>query len=98
VTVPLQSHGKIMSNPFETMEQAIAALADPTDPNWGGAFGLLAGHPGTAQFMLETFAETLAEMGVVPSGVDAASGEPAYSLDDVARALGVPGAELDPGD
>jgi hypothetical protein len=48
--------------------------------------------------MLETFAETLAEMGVVPSGVDAATGEPAYSLDDVARALGVPGAELDPGD
>ena len=48
--------------------------------------------------MLETFAETLAELGVAPSGVDPASGEPAYSLDDVARALGVPGAELDPGD
>jgi len=86
-----------MSHPFETLEQAIAALADPKDPNWGGAFGLLAGHPGTAQFMLETFAETLAEMGVMPSGVDPATGEPAYSLDDVARALGVPGTELDPG-
>jgi hypothetical protein len=85
-----------MSSPFDTLEQAIEALADPTDPNWGSAFGLLSGHPGTAQFMLETFAETLAEMGVMPSGVDPATGEPAYSLDDVARALGVPGSELAP--
>ncbi len=87
-----------MSHTFENLEQAIAALADPSDPNWGGAFGLLAGHPGTAQYMLETFAETLAEIGVMPSGVDPVTGEPAYSLDDVARALGVPGTELDPGD
>jgi hypothetical protein len=86
-----------MSSPFETLEQAIAALADPSDPNWGSAFGLLAGHPGTVQFMLETFAETLAEMGVIPSGVDPATGEPAYNLEDVARALGVPETELDPG-
>jgi hypothetical protein len=86
-----------MLHPFETIDQAIAALADPADPNWGAAFGLLADHPGTAQFMLETFAETLAEMNVVPSGIDPATGEPAYSLDDVARALGVPGAELDDG-
>jgi len=87
-----------MSNPFETIDQAIAALADPADPNWGAVFGLLADHPGTAQFMLETFAETLAEMNMVPSGIDPATGEPAYSLDDVARALGVPGAELDDGE
>jgi hypothetical protein len=85
-----------MSNHFESIDQAIAALANPADPNWGAAFGLLADHPGTAQFMLETFAETLAELGVVPSGVDPATGEPAYSLDDVARALGVPGADLEP--
>jgi hypothetical protein len=87
-----------MPNPFENIDQAIASLANPADPNWGAAFGLLADHPGTAQFMLETFAETLAEMGVMPSGIDPATGEPAYSLDDVARALGVPGAELDGGE
>jgi len=84
-----------MSSPFADLDQAIAALADPSDPNWGAAFGLLAGHPGTAQFMLETFAETLAEMGVVPSGIDPVTDEPAYNLEDVARALGVPGCELD---
>ena len=93
-----QAQRTTMSSPFETLEQAIAALADPADPNWGAAFGLLAEHPGTAQFMLETFAETLADMGIMPSGVDPATGDPAYSLDDVARALGVPGAELDTGD
>ena len=79
-------------------DQAFAALANPADPNWGAAFALLADQPETARFMLETFAETLEQMGVVPSGVDPASGEPAYSLDDVARALGVPGAELEPRD
>lgn len=98
MTVPRQPQANVPSNPFDTLDQAIEALADPMDPNWGAAFGLLSGHPGTAQFMLETFAETLAEMGVAPSGVDPATGEPAYSLDDVARALGVPGSELDPDD
>jgi hypothetical protein len=85
-----------MSQPFESLDQAIAALADPTNPNWGAAFELLSDHPGTAGFMLETFAETLAEMGVAPSGLDPETGEPAYSLDDVARALGMPATELDP--
>lgn len=96
--MPRQPQANVPSKPFDTLDQAIEALADPMDPNWGAAFGLLSGHPGTAQFMLETFAETLAEMGVAPSGVDPATGEPAYSLDDVARALGVPGSELDPDD
>jgi hypothetical protein len=85
-----------MTNPFESLDQAFAALANPSDPNWGVAFALLAEQPETAQLMLDTFAETLEELGVPPSGIDPASGQPAYSLDDVARALGVPGTELDP--
>lgn len=86
-----------MTSPIDTPDQAFAALANPGDPNWGAAFALLASQPETAQLMLEAFAETLEQLGVVPSGIDPASGLPAYSLDDVTRALGVPMAELDPG-
>ena len=85
-----------MTSPIDTPDRAFAALANPGDPNWGATFALLANQPETAQLMLDTFAETLEQMGVVPSGVDPASGEPTYSLEDVARTLGVPGAELDP--
>ena len=86
-----------MTSPIETPDQALAALANPGDPNWGAAFALLAGQPETAAVMLDVFAETMELMGVTPSGIDPASGEPTYSLEDVARALGVPAAELDPG-
>ena len=86
-----------MPSPIETADQAFAALADPSDPNWGAAFTLLASQPETARIMLRTFVETLEQLGVAPSGIDPASGQPAYRLDDVARALGVPAAELDPG-
>jgi len=86
-----------MTSPIETTEQALAALADPGDPNWGAAFALLASQPETARIMLETFAETLEQLGVAPSGIDPASGQTAYSLEDVARALGMPVAELNPG-
>ena len=86
-----------MPSPVATPDQAFAALADPGDPNWGPAFALLASQLETARIMLETFAETLEQLGVAPSGIDPASGQPAYSLEDVAQALGVSAAELEPG-
>jgi hypothetical protein len=46
--------------------------------------------------MHKIFAETLEQMDVLATGIDPASGQPAYSLNEVARALGVRGAELDP--
>jgi hypothetical protein len=82
-----------MSTTFDSVEQAMLALADPAGGRWGEAFGFLAEHPETAALMLETFAETLAQMGVEPGAVDAA-GEPVYTLADVARALGIAEADL----
>jgi hypothetical protein len=80
-----------MQDPFESLDQAFDVLADEVDPSWGAAFALFASQPEKAQLMLDTFAETLEQLGVPPSGFDPASGQPAYSLDDVSRALGVPG-------
>ncbi|MEA3278797.1 MAG: hypothetical protein U9Q81_26575 [Pseudomonadota bacterium] len=84
-----------MTASYDSIEDAFSALADPSDPAWSDAFRFLAAHPDTAQMMLEVFRETLMQMGVEPTGVDQASGEPAYSLSDVARAMGVPEDELD---
>ena len=71
------------------------ALATPATPDWGAAFAYLSRHPETAEMMLETFRETLAHMGVAPTGTDPQTGEPAYSLEDVARAMGVSEEDLD---
>jgi hypothetical protein len=84
-----------MAADFVSVDQAFAALADPSSPAWGEAFGFLVSHPDTAAMMLETFSETLAQMGVEPSGTDPQTGGPAYQLRDVARAMGIPEADLD---
>ena len=44
--------------------------------------------------MLETFQDTLKEMGVEPGGMDPKTGEAAYTITDIARALGIPEADL----
>ena len=84
-----------MSEKFSSIEEAFATLANPASPEWAEAFGFLAGHPDSAALMLETFRETLEQMGVEPSGTDAVTGEPKYSLADVARAMGIPEVDLD---
>ena len=88
---------KTMTDTFTNPEQALQALSDPSSANWLAAFAYLSQHPETAELMLETFRETLEQMGIAPSGVDEQSGEPAYSLRDVARAMGIPESDLDPG-
>jgi hypothetical protein len=83
-----------MSNSFESVEAAFMALSQPGSPEWAQAFSFLAAHPDTAQMMLDAFQDTLKEMGAEASGVGA-DGEAVYSLVDVARAMGIPEAELD---
>jgi len=84
-----------MKQPFDTIDEAFLALADPTSPAWGNAFRMLASNPATAGLMPDTFRETLEQMGVAPSGADPETGEPAFSLNDVARVMGVPEASLE---
>ncbi len=82
-------------NSFSSLEEALIVLSYPTDPRWGAAFAFLSEHPDTAQMMLENFREVLEQMGVEPSGTDPGTGAPAYSLADVARAMGVRESDLD---
>jgi hypothetical protein len=84
-----------MSKEFDSLEAAFMVLSDPSDPDWGEALHLLIQHPETSEMMIETFRETLEQMGVEPSSVDPVTGDPTYSLKDVARAMGIPDAELD---
>ena len=84
-----------MSDP-DAIQKAFMTLSDRSDPGWGETFRFLASQPETAELMLETFRETPEARGVEPAGRDPASGEPAYSLSDVARAMGVPERDLDP--
>ena len=84
-----------MSITFDSLDQAFAALANPGSPEWAQPFAFLSSHPDTAELMLDTFRETLQEMGAEPSGVDPASGEPVYTLSDVSKALGIPEPDLD---
>lgn len=83
-----------MTKTFESVEEAFLALSNPGDPDWMAAFSLLSAHPETSRMMLETFEDTLTDMGVEPGGVDPATGEPVYTLADIAKALGIPEAEL----
>ncbi len=80
---------------FSSLEEAMMVLSDPSNPSWGAAFAFLSAHPETAAMMLENFSEVLEQMGVEPTGSDPATGAPAYSLEDVAKAIGVPEADLD---
>ncbi len=84
-----------MSETFHSFDEAFAALADPASPRWVAAFAYLSSRPETAALILETFCETLEHMGVAPSGLDPATGEPAYAVTDVAEAMGVPLADLE---
>lgn len=84
-----------MTDTFDSPEQAFLSLSDPSSPDWLAAFAYLSQHPDTAELMLETFRETLEQMGIEPSGTDAATGEPAFTLRDVARAMGLPETDLD---
>ncbi|MCU0833359.1 MAG: hypothetical protein MUC77_02810 [Chromatiaceae bacterium] len=82
-----------MSQPL-TIEHALLVLADPTDAAWSQAFRFLCDHPETAGIMLDTFRDTLMELGIEPSATDPKTGEPTYALGDVARAMGIPEADL----
>jgi hypothetical protein len=84
-----------MAKPFSSIEEAFAALANPGDPRWGAAFAFLSAHPDTASLMVESFRETLEQVGIAPTGTDPDTGEPSFGLRDIARALGVPEADLD---
>ena len=44
--------------------------------------------------MLEVFGETLPQFGVEPFAVDTTTGSPVYRVEDIARAIGIPLAEL----
>ncbi len=84
-----------MTGKFDSIEAAFMALASPGSPDWADAFGFLSRHPRTTQVMLETFRETLEQMGVEPTDTDPVTGEPAFGLADVARAMGVPAEDLE---
>jgi len=84
-----------MSNRFDSPQDAFMVLAGPSNPGWGRAFRFLSSYPETAELMLETFRETLEQVGVSPSGVDLETGAPAYGLADVASAMGIPEEGLD---
>ena len=79
---------------FATVDDAFLALSNPESPQWAAAFSFLAAHPDTAEMMLETFRDTLEALGAEAGETDPLTGEPVYSLSDVARALGVPEADL----
>jgi hypothetical protein len=83
-----------MSQPL-SIEDALLVLADPTHASWSQAFRFLCDHPETATIMLDTFRDTLAEMGIEPSGTDPSTGEPSYALNDVARAMGIAESDLE---
>jgi hypothetical protein len=84
-----------MRSTFASVEDALLTLSNPEDPQWAAAFSFLASHPDTAELILETFRDTLEEMGAEAGRVDPLTGEPVYSLADVARALGIPESALE---
>ncbi len=45
--------------------------------------------------MVETLRETLGQMGFEPSDTDPLTGEPAYCVRDIPRAIGVPETDLE---
>ncbi len=79
---------------FDSIEVAFEVLSDPSNEGWAQAFAFLFSSPETSSLIMETFRDTLADMGAEPTGTDPESGEPAYSLEDVAKAMGIPVSEL----
>jgi hypothetical protein len=84
-----------LTSEFDSIEAAFMVLASPGDPGWADAFAFLSKHPRTTQVMLETFRETLEQLGVEPTDTDPLTGEPVFGLADVARAMGVPAEDLE---
>jgi hypothetical protein len=84
-----------MSTKFDSVEAAFMTLADPRSPDWADAFSFLSRHPRTTQMVIDTFRESLEQMGIEPTGIDPATGEPTFGLSDVARAMGVPEEDLE---
>jgi hypothetical protein len=84
-----------MSAEFASVEAAFMALAEPGNPRWGAALAYLSARPETAELILQTFRETLEQMGIAPSGTDPVTGEAAYGIADVARAMGIAETDLD---
>ncbi len=78
-----------MHKKFSSVDEAFMVISDPNNPCWLEAFTFLSEQPETAQLMLKTFSDTLTEMGIEPSGIDEETGEAIYSIDDVAKAMGV---------
>jgi hypothetical protein len=86
-----------MSTTFDSIEAAFEALSNPGSSDWARAFAFLFTNPETSDVMLETFRETLQDMGVEPSGNDSDTGEPIYTLSDVSKALGIAESDLEQG-
>ncbi len=84
-----------MTHSFDSMEAAFEVLSDPSNAQWAQAFAYLFTHPETSEMMLETFRDTLKDMGAEPGSIDPSTGEPVYSLADVAKAMGIPETDLD---
>jgi hypothetical protein len=83
---------------FASPEEAFEVLCDPSHPSWGEVFEYLLRHPQTSQVMVDSFRETLEQMGVMPSGLDPVTDAPVYILADVARAMGLAEEDLDTND
>ncbi len=86
-----------MTYSFDSIDAAFEVLSDPSSEQWAQAFAFLFTNPKTSEMMLETFRDTLKDMGAEPSGIDPASGEPVYTLADVAKAMGIPESDLGQG-
>ncbi len=86
-----------MTYPFDSIEAAFEVLSDPSNEQWVQAFAFLFTNPKTSEMMLETFRDTLKDMGAEPGSIDPATGEPVYTLADVARAMGIPESDLSQG-
>ncbi len=83
-----------MNRSFDNIEAAFEVLSNPGSPQWAQAFAFLFTHPDTSEMMLETFQETLRDMGAEATGTDPVSGEPVYTLVDASKALGIAETEL----
>jgi hypothetical protein len=83
-----------MTSEIDSIEAAFMVLASPGSPDWADAFAFLSRHPRTARVMIETFRETLEQLGVEPTETDPVTGEPTFGLADVARAMGVSAEDL----
>ena len=85
---------QLLHGVHEGVETAFEALSNPGSADWAQAFAFLFTHPDTSEMMLETFRETLQDMGAEPTGMDPRTGEAIYTLSDASRALGIAESEL----